>query len=91
MGFLSKLFGGGKSTAVAESVVKSASVAKDRLHIILASQRALHRLEHLNVADLQSEIMNTIQKYVTVDAEKATLSIRREGVLDVFELQVPLS
>ncbi|GMI25272.1 hypothetical protein TeGR_g11647, partial [Tetraparma gracilis] len=54
MSFLARLFGGVSA--------QSSSVAKDRLSLIIASQRGSQALENVDMAKLQQDVMAIIQK-----------------------------
>jgi septum formation topological specificity factor MinE len=54
---LTKLFGGGSSAAT----TASRSVAKDRLSVILASQRGSELLEGVDMEAMQREVLDVVQ------------------------------
>lgn len=60
MSFLSRLVGGGGSAASAATTA-TRSVAKDRLSVILASQRGSELLEGVNMEDLQRDVMKVVE------------------------------
>jgi cell division topological specificity factor len=68
---------------------KSASVAKERLQIILAH-------EHTNadapdyLPALKQELMAVISKYVNVDLGDVKVNLDREGGYDILELNITL-
>ncbi len=68
---------------------KSASVAKERLQIILAH-------EHLEadapdyLPALKQELMAVISKYVNVDLGDVKVNLDREGGYDILELNITL-
>uniref|UniRef100_A0A6V2MVC0 Uncharacterized protein n=1 Tax=Ditylum brightwellii TaxID=49249 RepID=A0A6V2MVC0_9STRA len=64
MSFFTKIgkFFGGSAAAVAESsATKSRSVARDRLSVILASQRGSELLEGVDMELLQRDVMEVVQ------------------------------
>jgi cell division topological specificity factor len=67
------------------------NVARERLQIILSRQRASNRLAQIDVAALQRDLLTTVQKYIPVSSEEVVLSVKKEGSLDVFEMQVVLA
>lgn len=77
MSFFDKLFGK-KST--------SASVAKDRLTIMLSHERVNCKLPYLN--DLKNDIIKVLKKYSSVSDVKITSSNNQN--LDVIELEITL-
>jgi cell division topological specificity factor len=68
---------------------KSAQVAKERLQVIVARERA-HRGGPDYLPRLQEEILNVIRKYVQVDEEAVSIQIERDGDCEVLELNVTL-
>jgi len=82
MSFLSFLLGEKKKTA---------SVAKERLQIILAherSSRSAKRPDYL--ADLQRELVAVISKYVSIKAEDIKVNLERQDDLEVLEVKIEL-
>ncbi len=81
MSFLSFLLGEKK---------KSASVAKERLQIILAHERTGrdHRPDYLPA--LQKELMAVISKYVSINPDDIKVHLERQDNLDVLEVKIEL-
>ncbi|HZF82393.1 MAG TPA: cell division topological specificity factor MinE [Burkholderiaceae bacterium] len=82
MSFLSFLLGEKKKTA---------SVAKERLQIILAHERtslSAKRPDYL--ADLQRELVAVISKYVSIKAEDIKVNLERQDDLEVLEVKIEL-
>lgn len=82
MSFLSFLLGEKKKTA---------TVAKERLQIILAHERGSRggkRPEYL--ADLQRELVAVISKYVSIKAEDIKVNLDRQDDLEVLEVKIEL-
>ena len=77
MSFLSSLFGKKKG---------SASVAKDRLTIMLAHERVDCKLPYLD--DLRADLIEVIKKYTSVDDVKIT-SQNNQNV-DMLEVEILL-
>lgn len=82
MSFLSFLLGQKKT---------SASVAKERLQIILAHERS----DGDNTApdylpQLQKELMDVISKYVKVNADDIKVNVERQGSLEVLEVKIEM-
>lgn len=65
---------------------KSASVAKDRLHIVIAQQRGMPDY----MAKLEQEIIETIRRYVHVDEDAIQISLGSEGNYSALEVNVTL-
>ncbi|HEY0180842.1 MAG TPA: cell division topological specificity factor MinE [Dokdonella sp.] len=67
----------------------TAAVAKERLRIIVAQERAQSgRPDYLPL--LRREILEVIKKYVNVDPDAVDIHVEREGDSDVLELSVAL-
>ena len=82
MSFLSFLLGETKKTA---------SVAKERLQIILAHERSslsAKRPDYL--ADLQRELVAVISKYVSIKSEDIKVNFERQDDLEVLEVKIEL-
>lgn len=77
MSFFSELFGKKKSTA---------SVAKDRLTIMLSHERASCKLPYLD--DLRNDLINVIKKYTKVEDVKITSHNNQN--LEFLEVEVVL-
>jgi cell division topological specificity factor len=82
MSFLSFLLGEKKKTA---------SVAKERLQIILAHERGGRggsRPDYL--PQLQAELVAVISKYVSIRADDIKVHLERQDNLDVLEVKIEL-
>lgn len=70
---------------------KTASVAKERLQIILAHERAGR---NTGVPDylpaLQNELVMVISKYFEINLDDITVNLEREENLEVLEVKVEL-
>jgi cell division topological specificity factor len=68
---------------------RSAGLAKERLQILVAHERAARDgLDYLPA--LQDELLAVIQKYVEVDRDAVQIELDREGDCEVLELNVTL-
>lgn len=68
---------------------KSASVAKERLQIVVTHQRKQrHAPEYLQ--DLQNDILAVVQKYVTIEPDLVQVQISQEQGTSVLELNISL-
>ncbi|RDZ27813.1 cell division topological specificity factor MinE [Lysobacter silvisoli] len=68
---------------------QTAAVAKDRLRIIVAHERAGRGgPEYLPM--LQRELLEVIRKYVNVDVEAVKVDVVKEGEHDVLDISVAL-
>jgi len=82
MSFLSFLLGEKKKTA---------SVAKERLQIILAHERSglgTRRPDYL--AELQRELVAVIAKYVSIKPDDIKLHLEKQDDLEVLEVKIEL-
>jgi len=67
----------------------SASVAKERLQIIVAHERGVrNRPSYLPM--LEKEILQVVRKYVSVDQDDVKVNLERDGNCEVLELNVVL-
>ena len=70
---------------------KSASVAKERLQIILAHERSGRggsRADYL--PQLQKELMAVISKYVQISPEDIKVSLEKQDNFEVLEVKIEL-
>lgn len=68
----------------------SASVAKDRLSIIVAREgRSLGKLNYL--PQLRQELLQVLAKYEKIDLDQVSVNVESQGGCDVLELNVILS
>jgi cell division topological specificity factor len=70
---------------------KTATVAKERLQIIVAHER---RLRDPNTVDylplLQRELLEVVRKYVAIEDEHIKVHVEKEGEYEVLELNITL-
>jgi cell division topological specificity factor len=69
---------------------KSASLAKDRLSIIVARERAGTRVGADYLPQLQQELLAVIARYEKIDLSNVTVSLDRHGGSEVLELNITL-
>jgi len=69
--------------------VSSASVAKERLRIIVAQERAQRGTPDY-LPTLRRELLDVIRKYISVDPEAVQIQVSHEGGHEVLELAVTL-
>jgi len=67
----------------------SASVAKQRLQILVAHERA-SRNQPSYLPQLQQELLAVIRKYVEVDPEDVTVHFDQDGNQETLELNIVL-
>ncbi|MEO5698442.1 MAG: cell division topological specificity factor MinE [Burkholderiaceae bacterium] len=71
---------------------KTASVAKERLQIILAHERSGRsgsRRPHY-LAELQRELVAVISKYVSINPDDIKVHLERQDNLEVLEVKIEL-
>lgn len=86
MSLLDLLFGKKKSTA---------SVAKERLQIILAHERSTLNGENSDGAptwlpELQAELLDVIAKYIKIDQDALKVHLEKRDNLELLEINVTL-
>lgn len=67
----------------------SASVAKERLQILVAHER-LSRHQPSYLPQLQKELLEVIRKYVNVDQDSISFSFEQDGNQETLELNIVL-
>lgn len=67
----------------------SASVAKERLQIIVAHERT-QRNQPDYLPAMQQEIIDVIKKYVPIDEDEVKISLENTNSCSIFELNVTL-
>lgn len=81
MGFLSFFLGEKKTTA---------SVAKERLQLILAHERNGRNAKPDYLPQLQRELVAVISKYVNINPNDLKVTVEHEGDLEVLEVKIEL-
>ncbi|MBB2486476.1 cell division topological specificity factor MinE [Pelomonas sp. APW6] len=81
MGFLSFFIGEKKSTA---------SVAKERLQLILAHERNGRSASPDYLPQLQKELVAVISKYVSINPDDIKVHMERQDNLEVLEVKIEL-
>ena len=70
---------------------KTASVAKERLQIILAHERASGRSAASDwLPRLQRELVGVISKYVSIDPDDIRVNLEKQDNLEVLEVKIEL-
>jgi cell division topological specificity factor len=70
---------------------KTASVAKERLQIILAHERSCksaHQPDYL--PDLQRDLIAVLSKYVNINPSDIKVNLERQDNLEVLEVKIEL-
>lgn len=66
----------------------NASVAKERLQIIVAHQRGSNHNDYLPL--MQKELLDVISKYVKIDRDQIKVALERDNECSVLELNITL-
>jgi cell division topological specificity factor len=70
---------------------KTASVAKERLQIILAHERSGRNAAQPDyLPELQRELVAVICKYIKIDPKDIKLNLERQDNLEVLEVKIEL-
>jgi cell division topological specificity factor len=69
---------------------KTASLAKQRLSVIVARERSSARGAPDYLPQLQQELLAVLAKYEHIDLEHVSVNLDREGDCDVLELNIVL-
>lgn len=67
----------------------SAPVARERLQILLAHERAIGGQSDLAVI-LQEEILKLISKHIALDRDKVQVKVDRDGAMSTLEIDIEL-
>jgi cell division topological specificity factor len=74
-----------------KSTASSASVAKDRLSIIVTREHGSSTTRLCYLPQLKQELLQVLAKYEKIDLERVTVNLENNGDFDVLELNVVLS
>ena len=69
---------------------KTASVAKERLQIILAHERGSRGVSPDYLPALQRELLAVVTKYVDIDPNDVKVHLERHDNLEVLEVKIEL-
>jgi cell division topological specificity factor len=69
---------------------RSASVARDRLSIIVAREHRHDRGRLDYLPQLKQELLQVLAKYEKIDLDQVTVNVEKNGDCDVLELNVVL-
>jgi cell division topological specificity factor len=67
---------------------KTASIAKERLQLIIAHERSDHGSQPDFLPDLQKELIAVISKYVAVNPDDIKVSLEKQGNYEVLEVNI---
>jgi cell division topological specificity factor len=68
---------------------KTASVAKERLSLIIAHERGANRAPDF-LPDLQRELIAVISKYVNVGPDDIKVQLEKQGNCEILEVNITL-
>ncbi|MCF3947623.1 cell division topological specificity factor MinE [Acidiphilium sp. AL] len=68
---------------------RTAPVARERLQLLLAHERALSGKSDL-AAILQEEILAVIAKHIAIDREKVNVKLERDGTISTLEIDIEM-
>jgi cell division topological specificity factor len=68
----------------------SASIAKDRLQLILINERGSGRNAPDFLPQMQKELIAVISKYVQINPEDIKVNLDRQDSLDVLEVKIEM-
>lgn len=69
---------------------RSASLAKERLQILVAHERAARRAQPSYLPALQQELLEVIRKYVNVGQDAITVNFEQDENQETLELNIVL-
>ncbi|WP_263078670.1 cell division topological specificity factor MinE [Endozoicomonas sp. Mp262] len=69
---------------------KSASVAKERLQILVAHERLSRSGSHDFLPAMQKDILKVVRKYIEVNQENINIRLDNEGDCSILEVNVQL-
>ena len=69
---------------------KTASVAKERLQLILAHERLGSSAKPEYLHDLQRDLIAVIARYIPINLDDIKVTMERDGNLDVLEVKIEL-
>lgn len=67
---------------------KSASLAKERLQVIVAHRRAGNMQAPVYLPQMQADLLAVIRKYVHVSDDAVKIDVERDGEMEVLELNI---
>lgn len=68
----------------------TAKIAKERLQIVIAHERAHRRSGLTYLPALQQELLEVVRKYIQVDDEQVKLQVEKEGDYEILEVNITL-
>jgi len=89
---ISKAIGSTFGASASPSKATSSKVARDRLSVILASQRGSELLQGVDMELLQQDVLSVVKKHVSAVAKDKPIQfqVRNDGEVNLMEMQVEL-
>lgn len=85
---IGKMFAGRQTAA---ATAETRSVAKDRLSVILASQRGSELLQGVDMDAFQKDVMEVVKKHIDIAVHKPVqVQINSDGDISLMEMSVEL-
>jgi len=70
---------------------KTATVAKERLQIIVAHERNLRNSPaHSYLPMLQKDLLEVVRKYVMIEDDQISVNLEKDGEYEILELNITL-
>lgn len=69
---------------------KPATIAKERLQIIVAHEKNATDANQLNLPLLKQELLAVIAKYITIDEKQINVQLERDANHSVLELNITI-
>ncbi len=76
--------------SIFRSKVSSASIAKERLQLVIAHERT-NRAGPAYLPMMKQDIINVIRKYVPIKEDEVNVNMEQDGNFDVLELNITLA
>ncbi|HQU61559.1 MAG: cell division topological specificity factor MinE [Nitrosomonas sp.] len=73
-----------------KSKPKTATIAKERLQILVAHERTLRNRRPSYLPQLQKELLDVIRKYVNVDQDAISVNFEQDENQETLELNIVL-
>jgi len=79
------------SSLFSQSSSTSGSVAKERLSLIIASQRGSNMLAGVDMGRLQADVMDIVKRHISVaEGKPVNFQVKSNGSTNLFEIQVEM-
>lgn len=72
------------------SKTTSAQMAKERLKVVIAHERAARGAAPVYLEQMRDEILDVVRKYVAVGDDQVRFDIERDGEMEILEVNVTI-